>query len=530
MSLSIADIARMHKEFIYEQLTVIEHELHYDSEENQELVRRAIFSVRNKSVIFEKYNTLSSTLHAQVQDVRTAIVVIDFNKHQIECSCFAKGIVCRHTLAVLLSLYQYFDSVQDWLNNWKQSKATQVTFFSNDYSPLNWRQLINDQMERQLKSNRRIEGYAVMTFAELMRNRLQRFTPYEREWVPMFKLFAELRIFIHIMNLNSDKNFVDANQQYYIDYFADKSCEKISTYVNELATQKRNLAYEPFFLELQKMAFELLSPSTQSNKAILSMYLVIWKKLLIQNVQIESELQHIKAWKEENQNDAIYYVRIFPIELLFNLLVNNMQEAELLLKAIQQQSIESLLLVAEFLLDVGNTKASERILRALLPFMHSYISEYIPFITRHTTAHKINQLFEKINLSEEEQMLYFASLGKYGLDPFSDFLLNKQRYTDWVALHQMYSSSLEFTESSGLNEVLKHAPEAILPLFHHFAMEELKHKSRTNYKAAVRIWKKMRTAAKNAGKQTYFEEYMRVIRSDYKRLRALQEELDKANL
>ncbi|UZN00034.1 hypothetical protein OL548_09185 [Lysinibacillus sp. MHQ-1] len=40
----------------------------------------------------------------------------------------------------------------------------------------------------------------------------------------------------------------------------------------------------------------------------------------------------------------------------------------------------------------------------------------------------------------------------------------------------------------------------------------------------------MRTAAKRAGKTAYFEAYIQTIRSEYKRLRALQEEIEKGNL
>ena len=70
MSLSIMEIARMHKEFIYKQLNEMEHTLLPSSDEDQELVRRAIFSVRNKSVIFERYVPFSQNLYTIVQDVK----------------------------------------------------------------------------------------------------------------------------------------------------------------------------------------------------------------------------------------------------------------------------------------------------------------------------------------------------------------------------------------------------------------------------------------------------------------------------
>ena len=40
----------------------------------------------------------------------------------------------------------------------------------------------------------------------------------------------------------------------------------------------------------------------------------------------------------------------------------------------------------------------------------------------------------------------------------------------------------------------------------------------------------MRSVAKRAGKAAYFETYMQTIRAEYKRLRALQEEIEKGNL
>ena len=55
-------------------------------------------------------------------------------------------------------------------------------------------------------------------------------------------------------------------------------------------------------------------------------------------------------------------------------------------------------------------------------------------------------------------------------------------------------------------------------------------KSRQNYKQAVRIWRAMKSAAKKAGKLDYFESYMEAVQQQFKRLRALQEEINKSNL
>ena len=96
--------------------------------------------------------------------------------------------------------------------------------------------------------------------------------------------------------------------------------------------------------------------------------------------------------------------------------------------------------------------------------------------------------------------------------------------------HIPHPTSIAYLENCGLKEVLDEAPEETLPLFHFYAMAEIRQKSRINYKQAVRIWKKMKSAAKKCGKTNFWSEYIFTIRDQHRRLRALQEELEKGNL
>ena len=139
-------------------------------------------------------------------------------------------------------------------------------------------------------------------------------------------------------------------------------------------------------------------------------------------------------------------------------------------------------------------------------------------------------LYEGIKLTLEQEMTLFSSFGMYGLQPFSTYLISNGRYGEWAALHQLYPSSISYLELCGLKDVLVEAPAVTLPLYHVYAMEEIRQRSRMNYKQAVRIWKSMKTAAKKAGKTAYFETYMQIVRAQYKRLRALQEEIERGNL
>jgi hypothetical protein len=531
MSLSIMEIARMHKEFIYKQLNEMEHALLPSSDEDQELVRRAIFSVRNKSVIFERYVPFSQNLYTIVQDVKSPNVTIEFSQGRITCTCPASGL-CRHQLAVMLALYQYFDSVQEWTNIWRAKKSVQMSELAEERSPKSWRNLIDEVMKPHVASEKRIEGYAIMTVADMARTRLNRYMPFEREWVPMFKLFCEFGIFIHIMRQNAMATYQDSNQQYYIEYYADKTYEKIESYVDELASQSRLFAIDPFYDELQNMTFEFIQLNTNYPAVQLSVYLILWKKLLSNDKRIKSELDRIYEWQqslERHDNETTLPPTIQPILALFHMLLDDMQSLEVLLKRIDLREIELYLMIVQYANQLQQFDVSSKILRAMLPHLNQFLNETLSPTNRQQFAYKLDALFEHVTLSDEEEMTLYASLGKYGVLPFSNYLIRKKRYDEWAALHQLYPSSFSYLETCGLKMVLAEAPAVTLPLYHHFAMEELKQKSRMNYKQAVRIWKGMRNASKKAGKTAYFEQYIQIIRTDYKRLRALQEELDKGN-
>jgi len=160
----------------------------------------------------------------------------------------------------------------------------------------------------------------------------------------------------------------------------------------------------------------------------------------------------------------------------------------------------------------------------------AFLQEVVPVVQRAQYVRQFQLLFDEIQLTEEEEAILYSAFGVYGLQPFSSFLIKKGRYRDWAALHQLNPSSLSYLEMCGLKDVLQVEPATVLPLYHVYAMAEIAQKSRMNYKQAVRIWKSMRSAAKRAGKMAYFETYIQTIRSEYKRLRALQEEIEKGNL
>ena len=164
MGLSIPVIARDHADFINRELEKYAHELHPSSSEDEELVRRAVFSVRNKSVSFERYNTAISTLFTVVQDVRPAEVIIDFRYQSTACTCPQQ--LCRHQLGTLLGLYQYFGSVQEWAAKWRAKKSVHFHTLATERTPESWQRMVDDVMHHLLPAGRRIESYSVTSIID----------------------------------------------------------------------------------------------------------------------------------------------------------------------------------------------------------------------------------------------------------------------------------------------------------------------------------------------------------------------------
>ena len=127
-------LAKEHELFIRQQLQLAGRFLVSSSTDDEELVRRAVFTVRNKSIVFERYISRAEMLYVTVQDVRPAMVEVNFLQTTVACSCPEKQ-MCRHKLAVLLSLYQYFDSVQDWAAEWRASSNTPPKSLANTRTP-----------------------------------------------------------------------------------------------------------------------------------------------------------------------------------------------------------------------------------------------------------------------------------------------------------------------------------------------------------------------------------------------------------
>lgn len=525
MGISISTLALEQAAFIRKQLEHIEQSLHPSVTEDEELVRRALFAVRNKSVNFERFVPLTRTLNASVQDVRITHVSVNFRTNEIICDCPQEE-WCRHKVSVLLSLYQYIDSVQDWAAKWRTKKSINLHMLASNRTPESWMAMVDEVMTHLLPEERQVEKYLISTIAENAHTKLRKHLPFEREWQPIYNLFMEIAILNKIWAyLNEhDSNFTND----YFEYFFDRRFETIQNTIHELSGKNRLFATDPFFDALQVLVRDLLLNRQHSIGRRLNIYLLFWDTVFVEKRRAEEELEILKRYLEEGElNEEV------PLSAVFNVFYILLKEYDSLKQSIENISSNQMNVyfgLAKFAHSRNDDMATEMILKAMLPLLNEYINGYLMPSQRQMYVRRIHLLYDNIPLTEKEELMLYSAFGVYGVQPYSHYLLKEKRYEEWVALHQLYPSSISYLETCGLKEVLEEAPEVTLPLYHYYAVEEVNQKSRMNYKQAVRIWKMMKSASKKCGKTNFWADYIHTVREQYKRLRALQEELEKGNL
>jgi len=525
MGISISTLALEQTSFIRDQLEIIERTLHPSVTEDEELIRRALFAVRNKSVNFERYVPFSNTLYASVQDVRITQVSVNFRTNEIICECPQEE-WCRHKVSVILSLYQYIDSVQDWAAKWRTKKSVNLHMLASNRTPENWLAMVDEVMTHLLPEGRPIEQYLVSSIFENAHTKLNKHQPFEREWQPIYKLFMEIGILNKIWkHLNETQTTLTTD---YFEYLFDRRFEIIQQVIHDLSGKSRLFATDPFFDALQVLVRELLLERHHYIGRRLNIYLLFWDTVFIEKKRAEEELAVLEGYHSTGEiNEEV------PLLSVYNVFYILLKDYDALKKNIESISAEQMNVyfgLAKFSNSRQDELATELILKAMLPLLNEYINSNLKPSQRQLYVRRIHLLYDNISLSENEELMLYSAFGVYGVQPYSHYLLKEKRYEEWAALHQLYPSSIAYLETCGLKDVLEEAPEVTLPLYHYYALEEVNQKSRMNYKQAVRIWKMMKSASKKSGKTNFWTDYIQTVREQYKRLRALQEELEKGNL
>ena len=507
---TVQSLAQQYEETIHNYMAAIERSLFPARASDEEMVRKAVFLVRHDGVQIQSFNEERLVLEAIVKDAYSVKVVMNFEKQTAVCAC-PQDEMCRHRLAVIFALYQKVGSLSQWVADWRAKDQDQLSTFGGKRSPQQWKKVIQSVWRDPIPDyTTRNYFYFEQMYEGRLKNALS-FVPLEREWKTLFKAYA------HFISLSEVwRTYISGTNDVHHSFFKtwfDDELHELSDLLDQLQGQRRTFESDAFFDYLQDTVRDFAAIKDGSSSQRFIVYQLFWTNLFTND---QMRKQELAAFPRPDER----------ISAFFAILLNNPVE----LKKITANEAHDWIQLAILAEEEQNNQAFEVILMAVKPHVKTFLFEGLYTQYRHQYVRTLSRLFSQIQLSELDWEDLFRQFGHYGLPAYSTYLIEKGFFKQWAELHHMHNSPLYFAEECGLKEVQEAAPDYALPLYHRYAMAHLDDRSRASYKQAVRIWKKMKSACKKSDQMEFWRFYMKEIRIQYKRLRALQEEIEKGNL
>ncbi|MFD1031828.1 hypothetical protein [Metaplanococcus flavidus] len=507
---TVQSLAQQYEDTIRNYMAAIEKSLSPARALDEEMVRKAVFLVRHDGVQIQSFNEERLLLEASVKDAHSVRVVLSFENETAVCACPQEE-MCRHRLAVIFALYQKVGSLAGWVADWRAQEKEQLSTIGKQRSPEQWTKVIRSVWRDPIPDyTSRNYFYFEQMYEGRLKNALS-FVPLEREWKTLFRAYAHFISLAEVWpTYISGTN--DVHHSFFKTWFEDE-LHDLRDLLGQLHGQHRTFESDAFFNHLREMVRSFAAIKDGSSSQRLTVYQLFWTHLFTSDQLRKSELTLFPRPDER-------------ITAFFAILLKD----TIALKKIAPNETHDWIQLAILAEQEKHNQALEVILMAVKPHVKTFLFEGLYTQYRQQYVRTLSRLFSLIHLDEKDWEDLFRQFGHYGLPAYSTYLIEKGLFKQWAELHHMHSSPLYFAEECGLKEVQEAAPDFVLPLYHRYAMSHLDERSRASYKQAVRIWKKMKSACKKSDQMEFWKSYMKEIRTQNKRLRALQEEIEKGNL
>lgn len=164
-----------------------------------------------------------------------------------------------------------------------------------------------------------------------------------------------------------------------------------------------------------------------------------------------------------------------------------------------------------------------------VPKGNSYSEEYramyhtikdICYLVSSYHEHVADELYDKV-------LRHFLPISIYD---YLEKLFEEEKYEEWLMLMTAYGYSVLDGNQKEVKQITKVAPQLLLPIYHREVEMEISYKTRQSYKYAVRSLKKLRMIYKKLNRLDEWANYSGYLENNYRRLRALQEEMRKGKI
>ncbi len=520
---SYQKLASYYEQSIEESLNNLKSKLQANVSEDEELVRRAAFFVRNGAVSISNYHPKDHQIDFVIRDVTNVEVHYLPLSDKVSCQCQMSK-PCRHIVAAIFYLYQQNESLSSWISDWRSSAdAVQLSLLRDERSPESWSLLV-ETFFRKFISNYPPASFYLLEFAvHDLKAQVKKSKPFEREWQPIFEAFINLSILTKAWPYITE--YEDTNMRNRVYHFLNTSIEELDESLGQLASKPRLFAADTFYDKMMDLVHEFYFETSGLLHYRKHIYLAFWEALVTNKQARLEEVKYLQSL--EREEDDMKLNMVLPY---FYLTLSMTDELLTAAENMDPNHLIEWVTVCEKALQLQNKELANNLALKLLPPISYYLNHVAQNPSRIMLIRRLELLYDQVQLESKELENLYLSFGLYGIQSYSQLLLDQKRYRDWMALHQSANSSLEYAEACGLSIVKEEAPEILLPLYHHYAMRFLQEKNRYSYKQAVRVWKKMKQVAKKANETDYWNAYVENLKEKYRRLRALQQEIEKGNL
>ncbi|MBD7984611.1 hypothetical protein H9649_08470 [Sporosarcina sp. Sa2YVA2] len=523
MYMTVERVSYLHEHEIDEYMTSIKHAFRPDINEDAQIIRNAVALVRKGVPITYESGDDGSRIDATFMDPDNETVQLYPLKQDSVCTCRQPD-WCVHKVAVILHLYSQFNSLTDWLHDWQRREIEQMVLTISERTPTAW----NDVLARLTKPLSQLaEGENPNVFiheASLMDQKVIPLYPFEWEWKPLFELFYRLHLVesawsylqVHLEGVKHP-----SYREWQLKTWLSEQTDKIDDKVQSLSNKLRLFETDVFYKSLEENVRRFILNSDGLFESRLEIYSSVTELLYVDPATQKKELSFLLS---TDDIDAPFFAAYFH-------LTQGDEEAlaEVAAKA-GGELVDHWLPLADHATDMDEMGALRIIMETIYPHISAYFQNISLSTEKYHFIRLIDGLLEIADFTEERREALFMAYGEAGVSTFGDFLIERERFAEWAALMHRYDIPYDGIESNTMRFVLANDPAAVMPLLHVYAMRFIQEKNRHSYRRAVRLFKNMKTGAKKSGKIEFWNTYIDTVREQFRRLRALAEEMEKGNL
>lgn len=415
--------------------------------------------------------------------------------------------------------YQLFFSLQERLSLWRTTDSMKAP----DRSPESWlahfTQLTQQLTKKDYRSIRELERQQA-----LVREQFVPFQPYEWEWRPIFTLYQSLlmaeALFPKIAQTLNEQPALLQYESWIAERLVEDILDEVERAKGQMVVSHTLFGVEPFLLKLPELVERATMQMTELFKPRFHLYQMLWKSSLLSTTQYEAEKERLAR---STHPDTPFFQAFFLIEegedIPPSFSIGEWTEEQLLtaLHFAEYADVEDRGDIVRLIADIMEQELETLLHRDLDPLI----------LTKR--LHMIDHLFYFTSEHQEVREKMFRKYPLESRELYSNLLIEDERFDEWLAFNQTFETSPHIIENQ-LDFVIQKSPKHAVLAMHPFVLREIDQKTRPHYKRAVRFLKKMRTCANRAGMHSWWNTYVDELRNSFRRLRALQEEIEKGKI